>query len=1106
MIKAFVQDLDLCEDGNVWALKSSVGVLPSCELEICKTRVGFTIDTGASCNVLDEETWLNLKIRPGLNKSLVRLFAYGSTTPLPILGEFKARTIIKGEFQTFMVLVVKGARGNVLGHESLVKMGIVSITLNQLDQRDPLVAELAKKYPNVFSGRIGKLKGRQVMLHIKKEIKPVRQRNRHASFHLRDGIEKAIQLMLENDIIEKSEGPTPWVSQIVPIMKESGEIRICLDSKMINTAIERQCHSCPTAEEIAIDLNEAKVISKFDLKNAFNQYELAPECRYITVFYTHMGLYRFKRLCFGINCAPEVFQKFIEELIGDLKNVCSLCDDLLVYGRDQAEHDVALHAFLSRLESSGLTVNVDKCEISKKELDFFGLHFSHEGIRLKQSKIDALMKAGPPKDAKQLRSLYGVFNYASKFIKGAATLLTPFRDLMKRGAKFVWKPEHDRALDILKDTLSKEAMGYFDKAWTTELTTDASPDGLGAVLSQFDPKDKSQSHIVLFASRCLSQVERRYSQVEREALAVVWACERLKLYLIGKKFNLIVDNKAIEMIFGNPKSKPSARIERWGLRLLPFSFNIRHESGESNIADYFSRNAINEIKQSGDSVEHYINMLVDYQLPLSIKLEAVKESSNADETLSLVKEFIKGAKVDLENVALKPFVSFRSEFSITEEGLVLKGNLIVIPADLQQLFVQIAHEAHQGMLKTRALLQRFVWFPNLNQMVEKFVKACSVCQANSEKVQLEPLKTSKLPDGPWLELAADFHGPLPSDEKLLVIVDEFSRFPIVKILNSTTAEVVIPVVDEIFNLFGRPNGLKTDNGPPFQSYKWKEYLRSVGVKHKRITPLWPRANGICERFMRNINRVLRNCSISGKNWKDELQIFLRNYRATPHSSTKVAPEQLIFKTVSSTSSLPNYRASVLDNLSVLELKAKAADDQAKKRMKEQFDVKWRSKHVEFRFGEKVLVANEIGVFGKNKSKFKPEVYTVVAVKGSMVTARSCNKVITRNASFFHKYVEYVNSDSDDSVELLPVLSNRVGLPPVQNVDNAESREDYSELDGVERLFHSDSVQSGVLNETDRFERQTTDVRSSGRIRVPPKRYDGSKEDARMKDLKQKMNL
>ena len=227
----------MCDDGYVWALKSSVGILPSCELEKGKTRVEFMIDTGASCNVVDEETWLSLNIRPVLQKSLVRLFAYGSTTPLPILGEFKARTKIKGEF------------------------------------------------------------------------------------HLREGIEKAMQLMLDNDIIEKSEGPTPWVSQIVPIMKESGEIRICLDSKIINTAIERQCHSSPTPDEVAINLNGAKVISKFDLKNAFNQYELAPECRYITVFYTHMGLYRFKTLRFGINCASEVFQRFIEELIADLKNV-----------------------------------------------------------------------------------------------------------------------------------------------------------------------------------------------------------------------------------------------------------------------------------------------------------------------------------------------------------------------------------------------------------------------------------------------------------------------------------------------------------------------------------------------------------------------------------------------------------------------------------------------------------------------------------------------------------------------------------------------------------------------------------------------------------------
>ena len=526
--------------------------------------------------------------------------------------------------------------------------------------------------------------------------------------------------------------------------------------------------------------------------------------------------------------------------------------------------------------------------------------FSNKGIKLKQSKIDALMLAGPPKDAKQMKSLYGLFSYASKFIKNAATHLTPFRDLMKRGARFSWTSDHDLALVNLKRALSTEAMGFFNKTWITELTTDASPTGLGAVLSQVDPQDPQRRHIILFASRSLSPIERKYAQVEREALAVVWACERLKLYLIGKEFNLIVDNKAIELIYSNPKSKPSARLERWGLRLLPFSFKIRHEPGESNIADYFSRNAIEEIKNNGEDVEQYINTLVDYQLPMSIRLEAVREETQNDQALTLVKKFIDGEKVDLEDKLLKPYVGVRNELSQSLDGIILKGTQIVIPRNLQSNIVELGHENHQGSEKTKKLLNRFVWFPGMDQLVEKFVSNCKTCQTNSERRHFEPLKMSKMPDSAWLELAVDFYGPLPSGEKLLVLVDEYSRFPIVKILKSTTAGIVNGVLDEVFNLFGRPKILKSDNGPPFQSFEFEQFLRANGIIHRKITPLWPRANGICERFMRNINRVLRNCEVNCKPWRKEVEIFLRTYRATPHSSTGVAPEQLLFNKKSST--------------------------------------------------------------------------------------------------------------------------------------------------------------------------------------------------------------
>ena len=294
---------------NVWTVKEPNSKLPTIKLEVCNSEVEFTIDTGASVNTIDEHEWSKIVTKPKLYRSSVRLFAYGGSEPLEILGEFRTRANIRGTFYNFLVQVVKGANGNVLGHETLLKMGIIKI-IRQINnvKRDSFTVELGKKYPSVFSGKIGKLKNNLIKLHINPEVKPVHQRNRPTGFHLRDGILKAIQTMLDNDIIEKVSGPTPWVSPIVPIIKENGEIRVCTDAKMLNTAIKREVHNMPTVEEIAIELNGAKFISKLDLKSAYNQLELDPDCRDITVFSTHLGLFRYKRLNFGISSAAEIFQ------------------------------------------------------------------------------------------------------------------------------------------------------------------------------------------------------------------------------------------------------------------------------------------------------------------------------------------------------------------------------------------------------------------------------------------------------------------------------------------------------------------------------------------------------------------------------------------------------------------------------------------------------------------------------------------------------------------------------------------------------------------------------------------------------------------------------
>ena len=173
--------------------------------------------------------------------------------------------------------------------------------------------------------------------------------------------------------------------------------------------------------------------------------------------------------------------------------------------------------------------------------------------------------------------------------------------------------------------------------------------------------------------------------------------------------------------------------------------------------------------------------------------------------------------------------------------------------------------------------------------MKKRIEGCLPCQSTVRNHDDTPAKMTPLPDGPWKSLSADFYGPLPTGEYLIVIIDDYSRFPIVEIVYSTSARVVIPVLDKIFSIFGIPDELKTDNGPPFQGSEFANFAKHMGFKHRKVTPLWPRANGECERFMRNLGKVVQGARTENKPWKQELHKFLRNYLATPHSTIGKSP-------------------------------------------------------------------------------------------------------------------------------------------------------------------------------------------------------------------------
>ena len=243
-------------------------------------------------------------------------------------------------------------------------------------------------------------------------------------------------------------------------------------------------------------------------------------------------------------------------------------DDILIYGKTQEDHDESLRQVLQRLCEKGLTLNRPKCIFNKEHLKYLGYIFSKEGMSPDPDKVAALNMAEPPANATEVRSLLGMTNYCARFIHDYATITEPLRNLTKKDVEWTWGQREQEAFDELKRSLREDTVTrYYNPKIPTVIYVDASPVGLGAILVQDDA-------VVCFASRALTPVEQRYSQTDREALGVVFGCEKYILYVLGKPFVVITDHKPLTGIFNKPQSDPPARIEKWMLRLQRYDMNV----------------------------------------------------------------------------------------------------------------------------------------------------------------------------------------------------------------------------------------------------------------------------------------------------------------------------------------------------------------------------------------------------------------------------------------------------------------------------------------------------------------------------------------------------
>ena len=785
----------------------------------------------------------------------------------------------------------------------------------------------------------------------------------------------------------------------------------------------------PTVDDIIYDLNSANFMSKLDLKNAYHQLELDDESRPITTFATHIGLFRYKRLFFGVNSAAEIFQKIIHQLLQAMPGTINVSDDILIHGQTRREHDARLQAVQQKLNDHGLTVNTDKCEFGKTTLDFYGLRFATGGISADPHKMKAISDAADPQNPSEVRSLLGMMNYSARFIPDYATITHPLRQLTHKNTPWEWTQAHTDAMGKLKALITKSpVLAYFDPGRHTEIVVDASPVGLGAILTQKAGQD-GPAQVVAYASKALSPTQQRYSQLEREALAVLWGCQHFCLYVHGLPITVITDHKPLVHAF--QKDVPSIRLEKWALQLQAYCPDIVYRPGKDNPADYLSRHPSNTANEDTRAMEAYVNLVSGTATPTAMTLESIQQASQADPTMRKLAHIMENGKWhqindqedDLNTTFLRQCAKVRDELARTQDGIILRGNKIVVPASLQQQAIRLAHTGHQGLVKTKQLLRTKVWFPGMDKLTEDRIRNCTACQAVTDERTHAPLHMTELPKGPWQKIAADFKGPLPNGKYMLVMIDLYSRFPMVEFVSSTSAAAVIPVFDKVFAEHGIPLSVVTDNGPPFNSQEFASCARTLGFRHRKITPAWPQANGEVERFMRTLNKVIQTATVENTPIRRAVVDFLRNHRATPHTTTGKPPAEMMFGR-NIRVQLPEQPQGACGDSAI-----RQRDAAIKWKAKDTTDAQSKFPPV-IRIGDCVLVKQR--QHRKSAPRYDPEPYTVIHHKGTLLTAKRRGQEITRNISFFkripprtHQNIPIGGNNDDDDV-FIPAPQQQAG--------------------------------------------------------------------------------
>ena len=994
-------------------------------LQLNDKPVSFKIDTGAEVSVIPETVFKQLQ-GVTLNHAGRRLVGPGQNQ-LEVLGQFTAKLKYQNSAADEQIYVVRQLQKSLLGQPGILALDIVT-RIQYLQEVDKFVI----RFPKLFRG-LGTIQG-EYHISLQDGAKPFSLSTpRRVPLPLMPKVKLELQRMEELGVIKKVEQPTDWCAGIVVVPKSNGSLRICVDLTKLNASVRRERHVLPAVDQIVAQLSDAKVFTKLDANAGFWQIKLAKDSVLYTTFITPFGRFCFQRLPFGITSAPEFFQKKMSSILTDLKGVVCMIDDVLIYGSNYKEHDERLEAVLNRLQSAGVTLNKEKCQFRKTRVQFLGQLIDGHGVRPDPAKVKAIQQFKQPTTVKELRRFLGMANHLSKFMPNVAETTKCLRDLLSDKNHFTWNQAQQTAFDNIKQSLtSSPVLAICDPNKMTVVAADASSYGLGAVLSQIQSDGTCRQ--VAYASRALTSAEERYAQIEKESLAITWACERFSDYLIGKSFHVQTDHKPlVSLLSSKPLDALPVRIQRFRMRLLRFTYTISHIPGkELTIADALSRAPVSDPTstdtQFDKEVEAYVNLVLESFPATEKQLKRIQEAQIDDAVCTQVRKYCEEGwpMKDAIPFAVKPYFQFSGDLNV-QKGLLLKGSRIVIPTSMQLEMLDRVHDAHQGIHKCRQRAQQSIWWPQLSRQLADLVHNCSICTKERHQPP-EPLMPSKFPELPWQKVGTDLF--FWKNTCYLLLIDYYSRYiELAKLANESSSEV-INHTKSIFARHGIPQEVISDNGPQYSSLQYKNFATEYGFLHTTSSPRFPQSNGEAERAVQTVKSLLKKA--------EDPYMAILIYRSTPLSSGFSPAELLMSRRLRT--NLPIVQSQLQPSVPDLSL-LKAKEEEGRKNQKRVFDSRHAVHDLHPLFpGEEVWVPDH-NVTGHVIEPIAPRSYHISLPTGIVRRNRAhLRRMPTSNDREATLRIaepsSFVSSQSNDPNRVTVTRSGRTSKPPNRFIDQS----------------------------------------------------------------------